>query len=384
MSGSGAVIYLDNNATTPLAPAVLAAMEDCLRHCYGNPSSLHQAGAAAKARLVAARAQVAALLGASPAEIVFTGGATEANHTAILGALARQPGKRHIITSAVEHPSTLLLLRHLEAGGVRVTYLGVDREGRLDLDRLAAAITDDTALVSLMWANNETGVLFPVGEAAALAKSRGALFHTDAVQAAGKVPIDLRQVPADLLSLSGHKLHAAKGVGALYVRKGLSLPPLFFGHQERGRRGGTENLAAIAGLGVAAEAASRALTGDLPSLGALRDRFERELTRCLPEAQINGAAAIRVANTTSVRFGTVDAEIVLDRLDKAGICASSGSACTAGGTEPSHVLLAMGQTRDTALATLRFSLSRFNTAAEIGRVLGLLPGIVQPLLEQAA
>lgn len=384
MSDMPAPIYLDNNATTPLALEALAAMEECLRECCGNPSSMHREGRAAKQRLIVARARVAALIGAAPEEIVFTSGATEANHMAILGALAREPGKRHIVTSAVEHPSTLLLLKHLESKGVRVTYLGVDGEGRLDLDQLASAIEDDTALVSLMWANNETGVLFPVAEAAALARSRGTLFHSDAVQAAGKAAIDLRQVPVDLLSVSGHKLHAAKGVGALYVRKGVQVPPLIFGHQERGRRGGTENLAAIAGFGVGAELAARALAQDLPGIAALRDALERGLMQRLPQSRINGAGAPRLANTCSIRFATVDAEIILDRLDKAGVCASSGSACTAGGTAPSHVLLAMGQPREAALASVRFSLSRFNSAAEIERVLEIVPGIVKPLLERAA
>ena len=384
MTDTPTPIYLDNNATTPLAPGVLAAMEDCLRQCYGNPSSMHRVGASAKHRLAKARAEVAALIGAAPAEIVFVSGATEANHTAILGALAARPDRRHVVVSAVEHPSQLLLLRHLESKGVRVTYLKVDGEGRLDLDQLTSAIQDDTALVSLMWANNETGVLFPIAEAAAIAKSRGALFHADAVQAAGKVAIDLRQAPVDLLSISGHKLHAAKGVGALYVRKGLKLPPLFFGHQERGRRGGTENLPAIVGFGVAAELAAQALVKDLPGIAILRDRLEQGLARCLPQSRVNGIGAPRLANTCSIRFATVDAEIVLDRLDEAGVCASSGSACTAGGTEPSHVLLAMGQSHEAALASVRFSLSRFNSAAEIERVLEIVPGIIRPLLGMAA
>jgi len=384
----GEPIYLDHNATTPPAPEVLAAMAECLAHCWGNPSSQHRLGAAAKARLVAARAQVAGLLGTSPARIVFTGSATEANHLAILGAisgaLAARPDKRHVITSAVEHPASRLLFKHLEARGLRVTTLGVDGAGRLDLGELAAAIGDDTALVSLMWANNETGVLFPIPEAAALAQSRGALFHCDAVQAVGRIPIDLSRLPVDLLSLSAHKLYGPKGVGALYVRKDLALPPLIFGHQERGRRGGTENLAAIVGFGVAAELATRAPAADMPRLAALRDRLEGGLQQQLPHTRINGAGAERLANTSNLGFATVDAEILLDRLDKAGVCASSGSACAAGGTEPSPVLLAMGQTRPAALAALRFSLGRGTSAADIERVLELLPGIVRPLLGQAA
>lgn len=374
------VIYFDNNATTPLAPAVLSAMQVCLAECYGNPSSMHQAGAAAKQVLTLARKQLAALLGASPAELAFTSGATESNHMAILGALALAPGKRHIVISKVEHPSVLRLAKHLEASRVRVSYVGVDKHGQLDLGQLAAAIQPDTALVSLMWANNETGVIFPIAEAAALVKRRDVLFHTDAVQAVGKLAIDVRQAGIDLLSLSGHKLHAAKGVGALYVRKGLTLPPLLFGHQERGRRGGTENLAGIAGLGVAAELAARALLEDVARIAALRDRLEQGLLHSLPQVQVNGGGTRRVPNTSSLRFAGIDAEMILDRLDKAGVCASGGAACTAAGTEPSHVLLAMGHAREAALASVRFSLSRFNTIAEVERVLELVPGIVRPLL----
>nr|AGE14117.1 aminotransferase class V [uncultured prokaryote]AGF34092.1 aminotransferase class V [uncultured bacterium DX-1A-14] len=376
-------IYLDNNATTPLDSAVLAAMQDCMRHCYGNPSSKHHVGAAARERLIAARIQVAALLGCAPGEVVFTSGATESNHMAIMGALAIDPAKRHIVSSAVEHPSTLLLLGHLAAQDVEVTLLPVDGEGRIDLDRLASVIRADTALVSLMWANNETGVLFPIAEAAAIAKSNGVIFHTDAVQVVGKIPVDVEEVPVDLLSLSGHKLHAAKGVGALYIRKGLRLPPLFFGNQERKRRGGTENLIGIVGLGVAAALAARAIAQVGPGIGELRDVFERGLLERMPQTWINGASAPRVPGTSNLRFAATDAEIVLDGLDKAGVCASSGSACTAGGTEPSHVLVAMGQTADMALASVRFSFSRFNTVAEVERLLELLPGIVGPRIDGA-
>lgn len=384
MKHENPVIYVDNNATTALAAECLQAMEHCLRHCYGNPSSMHRLGTLAKAVLNEARAQVALLLGATPAEIVFTSSATEANHMAILGGLALNPAKRHIITSAVEHPSTLMLCRHLETQGVAVTYLPVDGEGRLELAQIEEAMRSDTALVSLMWANNETGVLFPVKGAAEIAKRRGVIFHTDAVQAVGKIPIDLQADAADLLSLSGHKLHASKGVGALFVRKGLRLPPIFFGHQERGRRGGTENVASIVGFGIAAELARVRLDTHAAAIGALRERLEHGLLRALPFARVNGGGAPRLANTSNLRFGEIDAEIILDRLDKAGICASSGSACTAGGTEPSHVLLAMGQSREAALAAVRFSLSRYSTAVEVDRILEVLPGIVRPLAGIAA
>ncbi|NQE46954.1 cysteine desulfurase family protein [Herbaspirillum rubrisubalbicans] len=375
-------IYLDNNATTRPTPEVLAAMQACQDEAWGNPSSKHRVGDTARQRMNSARADVAALLAASAAELVFTSGATEANHMAILGALALQPQRRHIVSSLVEHPSTLLLLRHLQAQGVRISWIGVDEHGQLQLDELAAAITSDTALVSLMWANNETGVVFPIAQAAELARQRGVLFHTDAVQAVGRVPCDVAGLGVDLLSLSAHKLHGPKGIGALYVRKGIKLPPLLFGHQERGRRGGTEDVAGIAGLGMAA-AQARAALPRMPAVSALRQRFERGLAR-LPQVKINGAGAARLPNTVSVRFGQVHAELVLERLDRLGICASSGSACTASGDMPSHVLMAMGMSSEQAVATIRFSLSRDTREDEIDAVLAALLQIVQPLQARAA
>ncbi len=368
-------IYLDNNATTRPTPEVLAAMQACQDEAWGNPSSKHRVGDAARQRMNSARTEVAALLAASAAELVFTSGATEANHMAILGALAVQPQRRHIVSSLVEHPSTLLLLRHLQAQGVRISWIAVDEHGQLQLDELAAAITPDTALVSLMWANNETGVVFPIAQAAELARQRGVLFHTDAVQAVSRVPCDVASMGVDLLSLSAHKLHGPKGIGALYVRKGIRLPPLLFGHQERGRRGGTEDVAGIVGLGVAAAQARAALPRRL-AVSALRQRFERGLAR-LPQVRINGAGAARLPNTVSVRFGQVHAELVLERLDRLGICASSGSACTASGDMPSHVLMAMGLSSEQAAATLRFSLSRDTRDDEIDAVLAALLQIVQ-------
>ncbi|WP_044528032.1 cysteine desulfurase family protein [Herbaspirillum sp. B65] len=375
-------IYLDNNATTRPTPEVLAAMQACQDEAWGNPSSKHRVGDTARQRMNSARADVAALLAASAAELVFTSGATEANHMAILGALALQPQRRHIVSSLVEHPSTLLLLRHLQTQGVRISWIAVDEHGQLQLDELAAAITPDTALVSLMWANNETGVVFPIAQAAELARQRGVLFHTDAVQAVGRVPCDVAGLGVDLLSLSAHKLHGPKGIGALYVRKGIKLPPLLFGHQERGRRGGTEDVAGIAGLGVAA-AQARAALPRMPAVSALRQRFERGLAR-LPQVKINGAGAARLPNTVSVRFGQVHAELVLERLDRLGICASSGSACTASGDMPSHVLMAMGMSSEQAVATIRFSLSRDTREDEIDAVLAALLQIVQPLQARAA
>jgi cysteine desulfurase len=381
---SDAIIYLDNNATTAVAPECADAMARCLREIYGNPSSKHRAGESAKVESIAGRAKVAALLGATPPEIVFTSGGTEANHQAILGALALSPGRRHIVTSQVEHPSTLALLRHLEGEDVRVSYLPVDGQGRLDLGELEQAISEDTALVSLMWANNETGVLFPIEEAVAIARAKGVLFHTDAVQAVGKTPIDLAKVPVDFLSFSGHKIHAPKGIGVLFVRKGRKLPPLLFGHQERGRRGSTENVPGIVGLGVAAELAAAALEGAELRIAALRDHLESELLARIPGAFVNGAGAERVPNTTSLCLGSVEAEPILDKLDRAGICASAGAACTASGTEPSHVLTAMGLPPEASLATIRFSLSRYTTADEIGRVIEILPGIVRMFAAEAA
>lgn len=373
-------IYADNNATTALAPEVLEVMKKCLSENYGNPSSKHRIGEAAKQAVTEARSKLVKLLGASSAaEIVFTGSATESNHLAIMGVLGRDPSKRHLITTAVEHPSTRMLLGQLASEGVSVSEIGVDANGLPDLAALEAAITPHTALVSMMWANNETGAIYPVAEAAAIAARHGVAFHTDAVQAVGHMEVDLRRVPVDLLSLSGHKLHADKGIGVLFVRKGFKLQPLLWGHQERARRGGTENVASIAGLGVAADLVASSLAGTSRHVAALRDKLEQGILNLFPFASVNSGAVVRLANTSNIRFGEIDAEIILDRLDKAGICASSGSACTAGGTEPSHVLLAMGQTRNEALAAVRFSLSRYSTASEVEQILKVLPGIVQPL-----
>lgn len=377
-------IYLDNNATTAVAPECVEAMLACFRHGPGNPSSKHAQGEHARQIVTQARANVARLLDASPPEIVFTSSGTESNHLAILGALALAPHKRHVVAGAVEHPSTLMLLRHLETQGVRVTLLPVDGDGRLDERALEAATTPDTALVTLMWANNETGVLFPVESCARLAHERGALFHTDAVQAVGKAPIDLKRVPVDLLSLSGHKLHAPPGVGALFARKGLKLPALIFGHQERGRRGGSENLPGIAALGAACALAADETASGPARLQSLRERLEAGVLARLPFARINGGGASRLANTSNVRFGDLDAEIILARLDRRGICASAGAACAAGGSEPSHVLTAMGLDRKAALASVRFSLGRNNTAEEIDHLLAVLPDIVHAAATQAA
>ena len=377
-------IYFDHNATTAVADECLAAMDACLRLGPVNPSSKHSLGDRAKGLVSAARASVAAAFGAAPAEIVFTSGGTESNHLAILGSLALFPQRRHIISSEVEHPSTLMLLRQLETQGVRVSYLPVDRKGALILDALADSLTADTALVSLMWANNETGVLFPIEQAAQLAHAHGALFHTDAVQAAGKVPIDLKAVPVDLLSLSGHKLYAPAGIGALFVRKGIRVAPQLLGQQERGRRGGTENVAGIVALGVACAALNRYLPSEVARLHALRERLEDGVLARVRHARINGAGAPRVANTSNIRFGDLDAEMVLGSLDRLGIYASAGAACSSAGSKPSHVLRAMGLSPSAALASVRFSLGRHNTEQEVDELLRVLPGVLNDLAVQTA
>ncbi|MBT9614469.1 MAG: aminotransferase class V-fold PLP-dependent enzyme [Burkholderiales bacterium] len=384
MTNQPATLYLDNNATTALAPECLEPMLACLRDVHGNPSSKHAEGARAKELVEQARGAVARLLNVTAPEIVFTASGTEANHLAITGALGVRTGKFHVVLSAVEHPANLRLIDHLESEGVRVTYAPVDSEGRIDLMQLERSITPDTALVSVMWANNETGVLFPVEEVARIAKARDALLHVDAVQAIGKLPVDLTRIPVDLLSLSGHKFHGPKGAGALFVRKKQRLQPMLFGHQERGRRGGTENVPAIVGLGVASEIAAKDLAAKSAAMAALRDRFEAGVLRRIPFASINGGMASRVCNTSSIRFGELEGEAILDKLDRAGICASSGAACTAGGSAPSHVLSAMGLSEAEARATIRFSLSRYTTEKEIDQVLNVLGSIIHPMTAVAA
>ena len=357
------MIYLDNNATTRIAPEARAAMLPLLDETWGNPSSQNALGQSAREILIGARRAVAEAVHATPAEVMFTSGATESNHAAILGALAHFNGqRRHVVASAVEHPSTLELLGMLAKQGVEVTLVGVDEHGRLDLAELDAAISHDTALVSLMWANNETGVIFPVEEAAHLARLHGALFHTDAVQAIGRLPLDWGSSGIDLLSFSGHKLHAPKGIGVLLQRKGLKLPPLLHGSQERNRRGGTENMPGIAGLGAAMTLLD---IEDMQRLQALRDLLEQRVADALPFVRINGADAARVANTSNLGFDELNGEALLLHLERAGVIASLGSACSSGGSRPSHVLGAMGLDGIQARASLRFSLSRYTRADEI-------------------
>jgi len=377
-------IYLDHNATTPLAPEVLDAMLPYLRDAFGNPSSPHGFAERPATAVREARARVAALLGAQPREIHFTSGATESIHWAIQGALAMRPMQRQLITTAVEHPAVLKLCRHLEQQGITVIYLPVDREGRWRLRYLEAALTPQTALVSLMAANNETGVLFPVEEIAALTRARGVLLHVDAAQSAGKWPLDLARTPIDLLSLSGHKLHGPKGVGALYIRNGLNLPPLFFGTQERGRRGGSLNVPGIVGLGEACRLAAAALATASTPVAALRDRLEAGIQALCPDALVNGGNAERLAGTSNISFPGHDGEALMNRLDRAGIAVANGAACTGGGSQPSHVLMAMYRDAARARSAVRFSLSRYNTPAEVEQVLAVLPEILSALVPEVA
>lgn len=373
-------IYLDNNATTAVAPEVLDEMLPYLKDLYGNPSSMHTFGGQLARKIREARASVAALIGAQPEEIIFTSCGTESDNTAIMSALEIYPQKRHIITTRVEHPAVYNFCKHLARKGYRVTYVPVDSKGTLNMDVFHKALDDDTAIVSIMYANNETGVIFPIEEIGALLRERGILFHTDAVQAVGKIPIDVTTLPVDMLSLSGHKLHAPKGVGALYVRKGTRFYPYIIGgHQEHGRRAGTENVASIIGLGKACELAGAALADEVASLSRLRDKLEAALLRTCPDARINGDPVHRLPNTTNISFEFVEGEAILLRLDEFGICASSGSACTSGSLEPSHVLRAMGIPFTAIHGSIRFSLSRYNTEAEIDKVIEVMPPIIKEL-----
>jgi cysteine desulfurase len=359
------VIYLDHNATTPVLPEVFEAMRPYFCEHWGNPSSSYRFGAQLKGVLEKAREQVAELIGGHPLEIVFTSCATESNNTALHAALRVNPTKRHVITSAVEHSSVLTTCRALEMGGARVTYLPVDREGLLSLTELENVIAADTAAVSLIWANNETGVLFPVEEIGALCKARGVLFHCDAVQAIGKVVVDVRKAPIDYLALAGHKFGAPKGIGALYVRRKAPFTPFIHGgHQERERRGGTESVPLIAGLGLAAELARKKLPAYDRTVHPLRDALETEILSAIPGAELNGHKTQRLANTTNIHFPGIESEALLLLLDQAGLCASSGSACLADSPDPSHVIAAM-KPGAVARQSIRFSLGPENTAAEI-------------------
>ncbi|HNT97581.1 MAG TPA: cysteine desulfurase NifS [Elusimicrobiales bacterium] len=376
------VHYLDNNATTRVAPEVEEAMKPFFGELYGNPSSMHFFGGTNQKYLDRARESVARLLGAGPEEILFTSCGTESDSTAIWSALRAFPEKKHLVTTKVEHPAVLNLCKYLETQGYRVTYLGVDAEGRLSLDELKAALAPDTAIVSVMWANNETGVVFPVEDAARIAHSRGALFHTDAVQAVGKVPINLAESKIDMLSLSGHKLHAPKGIGALYIKKGTRFSPfLMGGHQERGRRAGTENVPYIVALGRAAELALEKMGEENGRVKALRDRLEQGLLKAVKNARVNGGGADRLPNTSHIGFEYVEGESILIMLSEKGICASSGSACTSGSLEPSHVMMSMGVPQTYAHGTIRFSLSVYSTDEDVDAVLREVPPVIERLRE---
>ncbi len=381
------VVYMDNNATTRVAPEVLATMLPFFSELYGNPSSMHSFGGQVGRMVREAREKIAALLGAGPDELLFTSCGTESDSTAILSALQSFPEKRHIVTTRVEHPAVKNLCENLDkltGHKHRVTQLPVNSDGTIDLDLYENSLDEETAIVSVMWANNETGVLFPIKEMAEIAKSRGILFHTDAVQAVGKIPINLSQVPIDFLSLSGHKLHAAKGIGVLYVRKGTPFVPfLIGGHQEHGRRGGTENVASIVGLGKACELAARNMNEENGRVKALRDKLEEGLLASIPNALLNGHKTLRLPNTTNISFEYVEGEAILLHLDRYGICASSGSACTSGSLEPSHVMRAMGVPFTAAHGSIRLSLSIYNTEEEVDFVLEKLPPIIAQLREMS-
>ncbi|MFZ3208980.1 MAG: cysteine desulfurase NifS [Geobacteraceae bacterium] len=375
-------IYMDNNATTKVDEAVFDEMRPYFTELYGNPSSMHFFGGQVQKKIDEARQRVALLLGAEPDEIIFTACGTESDNMAIRSALEVFPEKRHIITSRVEHPAVLTMCRNFSKRGYRVTELNVDSAGQLDLSELRRAIDDDTAIVSLMHANNETGVIFPIEEAGAIVKEKGALFHTDAVQAVGKISLDMADAAVDMLSLSGHKLHAPKGVGALYLRRRTPYRPfLVGGHQEKNRRAGTENTASIIALGKACELAGSCMEYENSRVRAMRDRLEREIMTGIPSARINGAGTERLPNTVSIAFEFVEGEAILLLLSEKGICASSGSACTSGSLEPSHVLRAMGVPFTCAHGSVRFSLSRFNTDAEVDTVIRELPPIIHRLRE---
>ncbi len=377
----GSEIYFDNNATTRVLPEIFEAMRPFFTELYGNPSSIHRFGSEVGQKISEARAQVAALLGAAdPIEVIFTSCGTEGDNAAIRGMLEARQEKRHIVTTQVEHPAVMGLCQHLEKKGYRVTWLAVNQDGMLDMDELRDSITDDTALVSIMWANNETGVIFPIDKIGAIVKNKGIPFHVDAVQVAGKIPLRMRDSSVDLLTISGHKFHAPKGVGALYVRRGITFPPFMIGgHQERNRRAGTENVAGIVGMGAAAELALARLPAYIEQVNKLRDELETGLKKTCPDLRVNGQGQERLPNTSNVSFRYLEGESILVLLDQYGICASTGSACTAGSAEPSHVLRAMGTPADWLQGAVRFSLSRLNSKEEVKIVNERLPSIVQRL-----
>jgi cysteine desulfurase len=373
-------IYLDNNATTKVAPEVVEVMLPYFSDLYGNPSSMHRFGGQVGKAVNKARQQVAALLGADETEIIFTSGGTEGDNAAIRAALLAQPEKRHIITTQVEHPAVLTQCKQLESQGYSVTYLSVDRQGQLDLYELEAALTGNTALVSIMYANNETGTIFPIEQIGMRVKEYGALFHVDAVQAVGKIPLNMKTSTIDMLTMSGHKIHAPKGIGALYVRRGVRFRPMTIGGgQERGRRAGTENVPGLIALGKAAELELMHLEEVAKREGQLRNRLEQTILKLIPDCEVNGDIKNRLPNTSNIGFKFIEGEAILFGLNQHGICASSGSACSSGSLEPSHVLRAMGIPYTILHGSIRFSLCRYTTDAEIDAVIAVMPSIIERL-----
>jgi len=377
-------IYLDNNATTPLDPAVIEEMLPFLTRYYGNPSSGYAFAAKARKAVELARERLAALLRCEPSEIIFTSGGTESSNAVIHSAVQFEPRGKHLVISSVEHSAVLRPCQDLEKRGCHVTFLGVDRDGNVDVGQVEAAIRPETALVSIMWANNETGVLFPVERIAEICHRKGVLFHTDAVQAIGKIPIRLRDTAVNFLSLSAHKFHGPKGVGALYVNRRTRFTPLVAGGgQENGRRGGTENAAGIVGLGKAAELAGKHLIEGKCSVRSMRDRFEKALLETVNGALVNGAGAERIPNTSSLAFEGIESSAALLLLDRHRICCSAGSACRTGSQEASHVLRAMNPKGDGARRSLRFSFSRFNTEVQIDHAIEIVPKVIEKLRQMS-
>ena len=373
-------VYMDNNATTKVAREVVEEMMPYLSDLYGNPSSMHSFGGQVGKKIVQARQRVACLIGCSADEIIFTSCGTESDNTAIRGSLVTAGNKRKIITTRVEHPAVLGTCRELEHHGYTIVEIGVDKQGRLDPDELRDSIDDDTAIVSIMYANNETGVIFPIDKIASIVREKGVTFHTDAVQAVGKIPLDFAKSNIDLLSISGHKLHAPKGVGVLYVRKGTRIAPFMLGgHQESGKRAGTENVPGIVALGKACQLAQEHIDQEKTSVKKLRDRLEKKILASCPDCFVNGDTENRLPNTSNISFEYIEGEAILLLLNKFGICASSGSACTSGSLEPSHVLRAMGVPFTAAHGSIRFSLSRYNTEEEVDFVAEKIPEIVTQL-----
>jgi cysteine desulfurase len=385
MTTDSDILYLDNNATTQVDPAVLEEMMPFLTQNYGNPSSGYRFGQLVNDALTLARERVATLLGCEPGEILFTSCGTESTNAAIHSALQMDRDRQQVVTTRVEHSATLKTCEALARRGQPVTWLGVDSSGQIDLKELERAVTDETAIVSIMWANNETGVMFPIEEAAAIVREKGAVFHTDAVQTIGKVPVNLREMPVTFLSLSGHKLHAPKGIGALYINRRTKFFPLLIGgSQENKRRGGTENVASIVALGKACELAAQHVDREAIEVRALRDEFENGIVARVPDVLVNGDRERRLPNTTSLAFPGVESEAMLLILDQRGLCCSAGSACTTGQHEPSHVLRAMGYDDTRARASLRFSFGRFNTKQDVDRALDLVPAAAEKVRRVAA